>query len=784
MVTLKTKKRIIKQIILVAFTAFAISACSLVPKSQPKAKPVVKKPTTIPTGVQETPAKTLTEQLARQSQIRKFSNYDELKTFLEENSYSESSYGIGWGGDVRAMKTTSDISAPMPEMGMPMEEMDDISQNATAAGAGSSDFSTTNIQVEGVDEADIIKTDGKYVYAVSKNNLFIIDAYPAKDSKILSKIEFKSNPQDIYIKGDSLIVYGTDNNVYNSDFYTKLPSSRRYSPYTFLKVFNISDKKNPKQTRDLDFEGNYNNSRMIGDYVYFVTTTYNYYLDDDIVIPKIVEDGEVLSNDKTDARCNCPNIYYFDIPYQRYNFTSIAAINITDNSQKINNEIYLLAGNQNMYVSQNNIYLTYTKYVSENMLAMEVAKEMLMPKLSKKDQDKINKIDAVDNFILNKEEKLAKVELVLERYVMSLDEDEQETLQEELEAKMKAKYKDISKELEKTVIHKIEINKGELAYQNFGEVTGQALNQFSMDESNGYFRIATTKNRTWSQFADEDQKESYNNLYVLDKDLKIVGSIENLAEGERIYSVRFMQGRAYMVTFKQTDPLFVIDLKDPAAPKVLGKLKIPGYSNYLHPYDQDTLIGLGRDTKENEWGGVTNLGIKLSLFDVSDVESPKEIDTYIIGDSSTSSIALNDHKAFLFSKDKNLLVIPVTKRESIIFDAEIEIDCIGDGCIVPPRPRKYNNFRGAYVFTIDKEDGFDLKGEINHDDGTEESEYDYYYGYNYYDTTVKRSLYIDDVLYTFSNKYLKMNELEDLELVKNLKLEKKQGEDDDFQIIN
>jgi uncharacterized secreted protein with C-terminal beta-propeller domain len=253
----------------------------------------------------------------------------------------------------------------------------------------------------------------------------------------------------------------------------------------------------------------------------------------------------------------------------------------------------------------------------------------------------------------------------------------------------------------------------------------------------------------------------------MDENLKQVGAVENLAEGERIYSVRFMQNRAYMVTFRQMDPLFVIDLADPTNPQVLGKLKIPGYSDYLHPYDDTTLIGLGKDTNETEWGGARVKGLKLSLFDVSDVANPKEIDVYIMGDAGSDSIALHDHKAFLFSRDKNLLSIPVSIRESL-----------GDqywGKLT---------FSGAAVFKVDKS-GFELKGKIDHSDGGRTSESDYWQGYNYYDNTVKRSLYIDDVLYTFSNQYLKMNKIEDLELVKNLELKKeKSGSSDDFEIIN
>ena len=264
---------------------------------------------------------------------------------------------------------------------------------------------------------------------------------------------------------------------------------------------------------------------------------------------------------------------------------------------------------------------------------------------------------------------------------------------------MKAKYQDISKELEKTVIHKIAINKDKMEYKAVGEVTGSVLNQFSMDETDGKFRIATTKNQIWSQYMDEKEVQSYNNLYVLDENLRAIGSLENLAQGERIYSVRFMQNRAYMVTFQQTDPLFVIDLSNPQSPKVLGKLKIPGFSNYLHPYDDTTLIGIGKDTSEREGGGVTTKGLKLSLFDVADVANPKEIDTYVMGGVGSDSIALNDHKAFLFSKEKNLLVIPVAIRESVKLNEWGKL-----------------TFSGAAVFKVDK-NGFELKGKIDHSDG-------------------------------------------------------------------
>jgi len=683
-------------------------------------------------------------QLASQNQIKKFTDYDELKQFLDENKINNSGY---YGYDMSMMTREMAID----DLAFKSDANFGLAEETAGRGGGSDDFSTTNIQVEGVDEADIIKTDGKYIYAVAKNNLFIIDAYPASGAQILSKIEFKVRPQNIFIKGDKLVVYGNDNLIHQRSFYEDF---RRRETFSFLKVFDISDRVNPKQIRDLDFEGNLVNTRMVGDYVYFITSTRAYYYDSEMPVPRIVEDGVVINEGKE------MDVYYIDIPYSSYNFTHVAAINIENKNEDVSSEAYLLGYSQNLYVSQDNIYITYTKQVSEYQLMMEVFKEFLIPRLSQKDQDIITEIESASNYILSPEEKMRKIEEILERFIYSLPQDEQDELEREAEERLIQKYKEIAKELEKTIIHKIAIKGRELEYKTVGEVTGHVLNQFSMDERDGYFRIATTKNRIWSRF-NEEELESYSNLYVLDDNLKVVGSVEGLAKEERIYSVRFMQDRAYMVTFKQTDPLFVIDLKNPRDPKVLGELKIPGFSNYLHPYDNNTLIGIGKETYENEWGGVRTGGLKLSLFDVSDVSKPKEIDNYVIGESGSGSYALQDHKAFLFSRDKNLLVIPASLREDTI--------------------AKYNNyFRGALVFTVNNK-GFELKGRVSHSNQQDLEKNGERY-YSNYEESVKRGLYIDDVLYTFSDRYLKMNKLDDLELVKNLELIKEKN--DDFQIIN
>ena len=168
-------------------------------------------------------------------------------------------------------------------------------------------------------------------------------------------------------------------------------------------------------------------------------------------------------------------------------------------------------------------------------------------------------------------------------------------------------------------IARFKIDGLKIGYSGGGLVKGGILNQFSMDEWEGNFRIAT---HSWDK--------NNNSLYILDEDLEQVGMIENLAKGERIYSVRFMQDKAYIVTFRQIDPLFVIDTSNPEKPKLLGELKIPGFSNYLHPISDNILLGIGQDADE-ETGAQG--GIKLSLFDVSDTAKPKEVDSIILGES-------------------------------------------------------------------------------------------------------------------------------------------------------
>ena len=616
--------------------------------------------------------------------LNKFSSYEELITFLETASSLPNNYWVRGG---ETMLEGSDATIAVPSA--PVEP---------APQPTSPDYSKTNIQVEGVDEADIVKTDGEYIYIVSGGNITIVKAYPPGEAKVLSKISLTGGITGIFINGNKLAVFETEYGVYplyeSAVVYDSSSSSEPNNgstpveepprepvplmpivyepPTTSIKVYDISNKESPVLTRDFSVDGNYFSSRMIGNYVYVVATQYTFFMETDVFLPR------VHSNNETEV-IPADDIYYYNFSDTSYSFTTIIALNIQNDAEEPTHETVLLGATSTIYVSQNNIYLTFPNFTWQ----------------------------------------------------------ENETM--------------------KTSIQRIKINKQAITFAAQGEVPGYVLNQFSMDEYNGYFRIATTINNFgWRTFAEETT--SKNNVYVLDMNLNIVGKLEDLAPGEQIYSARFMGNRCYVVTFRNVDPLFVIDLKNPTAPTVLGQLKVTGYSGYLHPYDENHIIGIGKETVyEAKEDFAWYQGVKISLFDVSDVSNPVELAKYEIGDRGTDSPVLWDHKALLFDRARNLLVIPVmeAKIDPTQYDGEIPSWAYGEPV-----------WQGAYVFDISL-DGLELRGRITHMEDTDLLKLGYYFGFDY---SVQRSLYIDNVLYTISSMKVKMNNLETLTEINQVEL--------------
>ena len=651
-------------------------------------------------------------------ELKKFSSVQELRGFLK-NSAVNSDYVVSYEG--LKTRAVSDISV--------VAQTAEISAAKAAPSISAVDYSQTNIQVEGVDEADFVKNDGKYIYVISQNKLVIVNAFPAENAKILSETKIEGRARDMFVNKDRLIIFAEDNEqvpIFAEYDFIPRPS---YTSKTHIFVYDISSKGEPKLVKDYNLNGNYFESRMIGDYVYFIVQENVYYYNDIIVMPIIKESSTVIAK---------PDIYYFDNPEINYNFNTVGSFNIFSDEDEINAKTFMMGYSNNIYVSQNNIYITYQKnlpYIYYKTHNEEQFFNVVVPLLPDDIQSRI--IDIKSNNKINSYEKWSKISAILEEMYNKMDENDKQKLIDKIEEAIQEYEVRLEAERRKTVIHKISINNGEIKYNTRGEIPGYLLNQFSMDEYNDYFRVATTT-EIWA-----GKSVMYNNVYVLDTQLNIAGKIEAIAPDERIYSTRFIGDRLYMVTFKRIDPLFVIDLSDSKNPQILGELKIPGFSDYLHPYDENHIIGIGKETGSNEWNEVSIKGVKLALFEVSDVKNPKQIDKYEIGTAGTDSEALREHKAFLFDKKKNILVIPVT---------EVQGKQYYDNRLGYYR-QKY--WQGAYVFGLTPEDGFKVKGKVTHNEGDEEQRYSYYGSPN----AVRRALYMDDVLYTVSGIKIKANDL-------------------------
>lgn len=572
------------------------------------------------------------EEVSQTGDLPKVDNFENLYAMLEKRVEKEKNIILD---SVTTNQSTSADSAVLNE-----------------EAASAEDFSRTNVQVEGVDEADIVKTDGNFIYYLTNSELTITDV---NNVKLASKVEFDNkefSPQEIFLKDNKIVVIGITNrkvekkNIANTEEY--YPTNETY---TTAKIYNIEDRTNPKLERTIELEGYYLSSRMIGDNVYLISNKNiyaylcNYYkatqLDEEEFKPKYVDTATGESIKSINFDC----IYY--IPeFEDTNYLNIAAFNITNN-EPANITSYLGGGSQ-VYSSATNLYITRTKYNYD-------------------DGSEIN-----------------------------------------------------------TEIYKFNLKDATCTFSKTGKVPGSVLNQFSMDEKDEYFRIATTDSTSW------DSESNTNNLYVLNENLEIVGKVEGLAPGERIYSVRFMGNRAYMVTFVQTDPLFVIDLSDPTNPTVLGELKIPGYSTYLHPYDENHLIGFGENTKVVNYGygdQVVTDGMKIALFDVTDPNNPTEMYSVNIGEEGTYSELLNNHKALLFSKEKNIIAFPIS-----ITGEDYEV-----------------TFQGAIVYGLSLENGFEEKGRITNI----ENDINKYYPRN----SIQRIIYINDTLYTLSRNLIKATDI-------------------------
>ena len=546
--------------------------------------------------------------------------------------------------------------------------------------SGNNDFSKTNIQVENVDEADVIKTDGEYIYSLSDNKVIITDARDPQNTKVVFELTSTSysgtSPEEILLYGNDLIVIGT-----------------MRGPMTTVEVYDITSKENPIKKEAYCVNGRYYTSRLTDGKLYVLSTGHLDYDDGKV-------DNSYVENSVT-RYISYNDIYYFNNKLTTAQ-TTISTLDLDKEKAKVDVSMYLLALD-NIYVSQDNMYLVADNYYNQKISFLPAFIRLMGPKGI-----------------------IGEAKDLYEEDDYFYDDDE-------------------------TTIYKFALNNGKIKYVGKAKEEGYTIDQFSLDEYNSNLRVAL--------YTDKGSR-----VAIFNDKMKKIGETEKVARGERMYSSRFIGDRGYLVTYLNTDPLFCIDLSDPKNPEILGELQISGYSTYLHPYDETHLIGIGYEsevkTNRNSEGKVTSqyaviTGMKMALFDVSNINNPIKISDTQIGDKYTRSAILTNHKALLFSKEKGIIAIPVNTYEKELEISSTNGDLSSLESSYTTNSKEYRT-EGYLVYGINLEDGFVPKGFIDHSETDPKS---------YSGTNLIRGVYIKDYLFTVSQGMVKVNKLDTLEQV-------------------
>lgn len=592
---------------------------------------------------------------------KSFKSEKEMKAFFE-SSEKRSGNNIFYNS-VNVSKVTGtglEGSFAPAAMDMAVEDSD-----------GGSRYSGTNVQVSGVDEADIVKTDGKFIYYSpdlyyptdmtfhedkyysyynynSTQMTYIINAFPPETANIVSNIT--NSGGSLYLYEDTLLTID----------------------FNLIQAYDIKDPSAPQMKWKQEFDGGYVNSRMIDGELYLVTQDYKA-----LHYPIVYMEKDVSYE-------NCyypygPDIIMPDISVTYY-------ISKTDVSSGQTSDVIALIGSYStiMYASENNLYLTNYYYPDTQKIELNFIVDNggdYFPSHVMKE------IKTVMGYDLSDRVKSVAIDEIIYNYASGLSEEEAVDLNERYYKDYNAYSSRIIEEAEKTTVTKIDLKTFDVTS---GFVQGRIKDSFSMNEHDGYLHVIATAGNNWR--TETSRQET--SVYVFDSDMRVAGELNGLAPREDVKSSRYVGDRLYLVTYEQIDPFFVIDLSDPQNPQVLGELKLPGYSTYMHPLSETLVLGVG---ETGEW---RDRQYKLTLFDVTDVHNPDEIDSYYF--DSDQYIHLYDHHSFLWDAEKSLIVIP--------------------------------GYEHAYILEV-KDDIISLIKDDYHKNAS-----------------VQRSLYIDDYLYIFSSK--------------------------------
>ncbi|MBA2664681.1 MAG: beta-propeller domain-containing protein [Bradymonadaceae bacterium] len=613
---------------------------------------------------------------------------------------------------------------------------DDLAQPSsppTEAGAdrdaAPDDFTETNVQEAGVDEPDIVKTDGKFIYTSHNDKLVIMKSWPADETEIVGSYKLGENiyASSLFLRGDKVAVFSTVYE-YNYDYndYDGSGKSDRDSFYgTRITILDVSDRSAPKLDRQLDIEGWMLNARMIEGKVYMVSNSqvnvpFNIWewtnVDDD-AIPAQEWDADAARLDE--LRNAARPVFKARISAA---FAEVDVVDLLPRSR--------VSNSSGTVVATNPLYACTDLYLPQQVTSLGVMN--------------------ISNFTLDDKSAIDSTGLLADGWLMYASK---QNLYVAMSSRSWWWWWGGGSQENESHIHKFELPAGNAKprYMASGRVDGWMLNQFSMSEHDGHLRVATTDNQwDWDEAGSERIDDGGNNLIVLKQNnnvLEETGAVRGLAPGERIYAARMMGDKGYMVTFRETDPLYTFDLSNHNSPKMLGELKIEGYSSYIHPMGDKHLLTIGVDGDEN--GQMS--GVHLQIFDVSDMAKPTRIHHHVISTGSWSSYseALYNHHAFTYHADKKVLAIPAS-----IYDGG-------------------EQFTGLMIFHASADDGISEIGRVSHGDLVSQA---YCHdenrdwgcspdqGWRWW-SDMRRSIFMSgdgqDFVYSLSSVGLKVNELYD-----------------------
>ncbi len=496
-------------------------------------------------------------------------------------------------------------------------------------GDGASEYSTTNTQVVGVDEADFVKNDAEHVYVLSSDGLHVIDAWPATETKEIAHVTLPGEPRRMFLDGDRLVVYtrlvettpsyGED---YGYGYGSSSPSSQgctygyncRFSAeagHTLVIVYDVSNPARPSVLRHFEFSGGFVAARRVGPFVYTV-----------------VQDGSLGSLPGIDLTLSPESPEELDRQYTERRDDADRAVDEAP------------AGAFLPWVERLDSEQPETIDSCDNALAAQAAQGTSFVSLVSFDLSTLatptrTLIAGKPGFVYASAGAL---------YLATDGVDGSDTIS----------YYGSALE-DRSTVHKFALDGVSSEYRGSSAVPGHVLNQFSMDEQDGVLRMATSSG--W--VPDPSVSSSLLTLSEQDGVFQLLGSIGGIAPTEDIRSVRFDGTRAFVVTFKKTDPLFVFDLTDAAVPSMLGELKIPGFSTYMHPMDQNHLLAIGFDADDHGDFAYFD-GIQLQIFDVSELSNPLLLHKTTIGTRGSASEALTNHLAFNYFPSNGMLAMPMS----------------------------------------------------------------------------------------------------------------------------